>query len=107
VTDDPREERHMEAWSFRALNLLIEKGGLAKKAQYKIHLRDQTIAGDDIWPYLDSLGQKGWELVSVVPMIGSETRVGLLDVNPREATRTTGYMLWFKRRTESSVDPLP
>jgi hypothetical protein len=79
----------MDKWQFFACHMWLEKG------KYEIHREDAE--GKDVWAYLNELGLKGWELVSVAPIVGSASKMGLFDIGPREATSTAGYFLWFKR----------
>lgn len=60
----------------------------------------EATKGKDAWQKLNELGNEGWELVSVVPIVASQ-RVGsmleMLALQPKYATMTAGYWLWFKK----------
>ena len=78
----------MQKWEYFACNMWFEKG------KYRIRRLGNVIEDNDVWKYIGELGQKGWELVSVAPIVGSKTIMGLLDVQGREAIVTSGYFLW-------------
>ena len=69
----------MQQWEYSWMIVRISRLPLLG-VHYELELKDRTLKGQEIWDFLNEIGRKGWELVSVVP-----------------ETITPGYALWFKR----------
>jgi len=79
-----------EYWWGRIWRISVLKSG-KWSTHYELKVGNDTLMGQDVWDYVDKLGEAGWELVSVVPEIQTHAGGG---------TFTDGYMLWFKRPVE-------
>jgi len=67
----------MQRWEYYRLRFRWEMGIFA--GHYVLEFKDRTLKDEEIWDYLNQLGKRGWELVSVIK------------------DDSASYMLWFKR----------
>jgi hypothetical protein len=77
----------MEQWEYRYTPMNLETHMFSSN-RWTIEFTDKKIEGDDVWRWIGHMGEEGWELVSVVPLIGT---LG------SGAVWTQGQGLWFRR----------
>ncbi len=79
----------MQRWEYKWIHIWWKSGVLS--GHYELKFSDKTLKDQEVWDYVDELGKKGWELVSVIPEIVGHGASG---------SSTDGYMMWFKRPVE-------
>lgn len=97
-------ELSIQKWKYRTAIIKIVEGKFqiniaSSKVPSKVLKGQKEVIG-----FANGLGEKGWELVGVVPKIGGDWKSpglgGIADMGRHLETRSTGYYLWFKQPVE-------
>jgi len=76
----------MMRWEYYFLPVELDGG------RWSVHVNGTGhMVHGEVWSYIDSLGDKGWEMVSVIPTGGPEAH-------------DSAYGLWFKRPKRPAVN---